>query len=153
GKDGICDCLHIATLGKPGQWGQGDVFAAWLKARSDFGATDLGAQVLTPELLANYEVIVAQDVRNGGRPYAPSEVAALSNWVTAGGGFMTLIGYADPPNELLNANTLLAAFGMSYGSQQILVGGGSTVPITVWVPHAVTEGITMVGVDNGYPAQ
>src|SRR5690606_5076652 len=30
GRDGICDCLMIATLGEPGVWGEGDVFATWL---------------------------------------------------------------------------------------------------------------------------
>src|SRR5215471_12066654 len=46
GHDGICDCLLIATLGVPGTWGQGDVFAAWLSSRSNFGAADLNDQVL-----------------------------------------------------------------------------------------------------------
>src|SRR5262245_32732688 len=55
GKDGICDCLRIATLGLAGPWGQGDVFAAWLDARSNFGATALNDQVLTPALLGQFE--------------------------------------------------------------------------------------------------
>ena len=44
---------------------------------------------------------------------------ALNDWVKAGGGFMTLIGYGDP-TELTNANTLLGAFAMNYGAMQIL---------------------------------
>lgn len=59
-KDGVCDCLLIATLGVKGGSGQGDVLAAWLTARSDTGATDLADQTLTPELLAKFQVIVAQ---------------------------------------------------------------------------------------------
>src|SRR5450631_2973409 len=65
--DGVCDCLLIATLGVKGSSGQGDVFAAWLTARSDTGAADLADQTLTPELLAQYEVIVAQDVHPESR--------------------------------------------------------------------------------------
>jgi len=151
--DGVCDCLLIATLGVKGGSGQGDVFAAWLSARSDVGAADLADQTLTPELLAKYEVIVAQDVHKN-HPYTESEVAALTAWVKAGGGFMTLIGYSRS-GEAHNVNQLLAPFSMSYTDQQILQKGSSssTVPITMWTPHPIDVGVTMVGVDNGYPVQ
>jgi len=153
GNDGVCDCLRIATLGVVGTWGRGDVFTAWLDARSDKGAVDLNDQVLTQALLDPFQVVVAQDLSKMKRTYAPEEVAALEAWVQAGGGFMTLIGY-DDPSELPNANTLLGAFGMSYDSVQILQkGGGSTVPVTQWVPHPVTQGVKLLGVDNGYPVQ
>jgi hypothetical protein len=151
GGDGICDCLRIATLGVPGKWGSGNVFSAWLNARSDLGATSLGDKVLTKQLLDGFEVIVAQDLSTMTRAYAPEEVTALSDWVKAGGGFMTLIGYAGT-SELANVNKLLAAFGMSYTAQAILPKqGGSTVPVTGWDPHPVTSGVLKVGVDNGYP--
>ena len=153
GGDGICDCLRIATLGLAGTWGVGDVFAAWLDARSDNGAVDLNDQVLTTALLDEYQVVVAQDVSKMNRSYAPEEVMALQQWVQGGGGFMTLIGYADP-DELANVNLLLAPYGMSYLPEQILQKqGGNTVPVTNWVAHPVTQGITLLGVDNGYPVQ
>src|SRR5262245_3474696 len=88
GNDGICDCLRIATLGVPGTWGVGDVFAAWLDARSDNGAIPLGDQVLTKALLDPFQVVVAEDLSKMNRAYAPEEVAALSDWVATGGGFM-----------------------------------------------------------------
>ena len=150
--DGVCDCLLIATLGVKGTSGKGDVFAAWLTARSDVGATDLADQTLTPELLDKYEVIVAQDVHKN-HAYSDSEVSALSDWVNKGGGFMTLIGYSDA-GEAHNVNKLLAPFGMSYTDQQILQKQGSTtIPITMWTPHPIDLGVTQVGVDNGYPVQ
>ncbi|MDI1446390.1 hypothetical protein [Polyangium sp. 6x1] len=153
GNDGICDCLRIATLGLPGQWGNGDVFASWLDARSDNGAVSLNDQVLTKDLLDKYQVIVAQNLSELGRTYSAAEVAALNDWVKAGGGFMTLIGYADP-TERTNVNTLLGSFGMSYGAQQILPqSGGATIPVTNWVSHPVTNGVTRIGVDNGYPVE
>lgn len=153
GGDGVCDCLRIATLGLAGVWGAGDVFAQWLDARSDNGAVALNDQVLTKELLDKYQVIVAQDLSKMNRTYAPEEVTALSDWVKAGGGFMTLIGYADP-SERTNVNTLLAAFGMSYGPAQILPqSGGQTIPVTNWVVHPVTNGVMRIGVDNGYPVE
>ncbi|UQA60556.1 ThuA domain-containing protein [Polyangium aurulentum] len=153
GNDGICDCLRIATLGLAGMWGNGDVFAAWLDARSDNGAVSLNDAELTKDLLDKYQVIVAQDLSKMNRTYSAAEVAALSDWVKAGGGFMTLIGYGDP-TERANVNTLLGAYGMSYGEQQILPkNGGATIPVKSWVSHPVTKGVSQIGVDNGYPVQ
>jgi len=147
--DGVCDCLLIATLGAPGQWGTGDVFASWLSARSNVGAVDLADQTLTSELLAKYEVIVAQDLSNNHQ-YSSDEVAALKAWVQAGGGFMTLLGYADP-GEGANVNQLLAPFGVSYGDKQILPAvNNSTAPITDFTPHPIDQGVKAVGIDNGY---
>lgn len=152
GSDGICDCLRIATLGVPGRWGEGDVFETWLNSRSNNGAVDLGDTVLSAEVLSPYQVIVAQDLSTG-HVYSAEEVQALDAWVKAGGGFMTLIGYADP-DMLDNVNMLLSSFGLSYGPDQALPRrGGQTVPVTEWLPHPVTEGITQIGVDNGYVVQ
>lgn len=160
--DGICDCLKIATLGYPGQWGNGDVFTSWLNGKSLDGAVSLGGQVLTADLLRPFQVVVIQDVRVGtagqegkgkgiGRKYSTAERDVLKAWVEAGGGVMTLIGYGDA-TEIENVNVLLGAFGMSYGSTQILAKtGGSTVPVTHWATHPTTEGVQKIGVDNGYP--
>jgi len=151
--DGVCDCLLIATLGVTGTWGKGDVFATWLSARSDTGATDLADQTLTPELLAKYEIIVAQDV-SANHQYTDDEVKALSDWVNKGGGFMTLIGYGQTDTEIDNVNRLLAPFSMSYLNMHILPKprtGNPTQPITMWNPHPIDMGVTAVGVDNGYP--
>ena len=98
-------------------------------------------------------MIVAQDLSRNGRTYTPEEVIALSDWVKAGGGFMTLIGYADP-TERTNSNALLEAYGMSYGSERILWNpNDTTVPVTHWVTDPVTQGVSKVGVNNGYPVQ
>jgi len=151
GNDGICDCLRIATLGLPGQWGEGDVFDMWLDSRSDSGAIDLNDQVLTPELLAPFQVIVVQDVSKMGRSYSEAEVQAFNGWLANGSGVMILIGYADA-SERANVNALLAMSGLSYADQPILQKqGGNTIPITGWQPHPVTEGVQQIGVDNGYP--
>jgi hypothetical protein len=153
GQDGICDCLRIATLGEPGRWGQGDIFSAWLDARSDNGAVHLHDAVLEAAELDKHQVIVVQDVSVLSRSYAQSEIDALRAWVEAGGGLMTLIGY-DDPDEIPNVNSLLAPLGLSYGSQPILQKqGGSTIPVTGWVAHPTTQGVSRIGVDNGYPVQ
>lgn len=152
GGDGICDCLLIATLGVKGTWGVSDIFKSWLNGKSDVGAKDLADAVLTPELLARYQVIVAQDVR-GNHAYSQAEVDALKAWVDKGGGFLSLIGYGES-TEVVNVNRLLAPLGTSYKNAQILPKQGSTVPIESWTPNSpVTAGITKIGVDNGYEVQ
>ncbi len=67
---------------------------------------------------------------------------------------MTLTGFSDP-TELTNVNAILGAFGLNYGSQQILQKGpnATTVAITTWYPHPTSANITAVGVDNGYESQ
>jgi len=151
GNDGICDCLKVATLGVRGTAGVGDVFATWLASRSVSGAVDLGSMVLTPALLAPFQVIVSQNVSEIGRAYSASEIQALNDWIKQGGGFMTMIGYADQ-SEIVNVNSLLAPVGMSYGEEQILAKmGGNTIPVAMWQTHPVTTGITRIGIDNGYP--
>lgn len=149
GMDGVCDCLRIATLGVAGNAGVGGVFAAWLDERSTLGAVDLGDAVLTAELLAPYQVILSQNI-SSGHARTPEEVAALEAWIRGGGGFMTLTGYADP-SERTNVNLLLLPSGLQYGPEPILYGGGVTVPVDTWHPHPVSDMVSRLGIDNGYP--
>ncbi len=116
GKDGVCDCLRIGTLGQPGEWGDGNVFAAWLDARAAQGAVALGDQEINATTLGDLQVIVVQNVSEIGRDYSEVEVQALDAWIRAGGGLMTLIGYADS-NERANVNRLLVPSGLSYAEQ------------------------------------
>jgi hypothetical protein len=160
GHDGVCDCLTIATLGNHFTEGQ-NIFGKWLDSRSNMGAVDLKDQTLTKELLANYKVIVAEDVeafelQGGGgisgigRYYTQAEADVLRDWVKAGGGFMAMvIGFMYAP-EVDNDNKLLSPFGMSFGTKGILYGGGTTLPVTHWNTHPITDGVTRLGFDNGY---
>jgi hypothetical protein len=151
-RDGICDCLKIATLGIPGGSGEGDIFGSWLDSRSDSPATPLRDAQLTPELLRQYQIIVVEDLHTLKRTYSDAELDSLAAWVRNGGGLMTLIGYAKP-DERTNVNELLRRFGVSYGEQPILARTGTTtVAVSTWLgPHPVVEGVKRVGVDNGYP--
>jgi hypothetical protein len=162
-RDGVCDCLRVATLGYRGSVGTANVFTQWLNGKSTYGAVALESQVITDDLLRPFHIVVVQDsqyVADGvtgpgygvGRVFSNDEVAALQRWVNAGGGLMTLIGYG-APSEVTNVNRLLAPYGMSYGSIPILYKGGSTIPITTWVSHPISDKITAVGVDNGFEAQ
>lgn len=162
GNDGVCDCIRIATLGTPGTWGAGDVFGEWLSARSTNGATSLDDQVLTPSLLNQFDIVIAQNVNSNlpsdgsggiGRAYSQDEIKALADFVQQRGGLMTMIGYSDS-TERTNVNSLLAGFGLAYGSEQILKKtNGATVAVKTWYQHPTTASITAVGVDNGYEVQ
>lgn len=162
GNDGVCDCIRIATLGTPGTWGEGDVFGEWLSARSTNGATALDDQVLTSSLLNQFDIVIVQNVNSNtpddgsggiGRPYSQEEIDALAEFVNRRGGLMTMIGFSDS-TERTNVNALLNAFGMAYGSEQILQKtNGVTVAVKTWYQHPTTASIAAVGVDNGYEAQ
>lgn len=158
GGDGVCDCLSIATLGSIGPWSSGgNIFASWLNARSPQGAVALAEQVLTPELLAPFDVIVTLHVGtsavsgNGrtvpARPaFTESEVAAFQAWVQGGGGVMTTIGYSgNEREEVVNVNRLLAPFGTGYSTSRLDLSDF----ITNWSPHPVTDGVRNIFTDNG----
>jgi len=131
-----------------GTAGGSGVFESWLQARSSFGADALGDRVLTPALLAPYQIILSQDI--SGRVRTADEAAALEAWIRAGGGFMTLTGYGSA-NEPANVNTLLAPTGIQYADTLVLCGCGFTLPVDGWHPHPVSDMITRLGMDNGYP--
>jgi hypothetical protein len=144
----------IATIGAAGKSGQGDLFADWLSSQGESTSGNLGDQVLTTAVLAPYRILVALDV-SGNHTYSTSEVAALQAWITAGGGFMTTLGYQAPmtPPEGTNVGLLLAPYGMSYGSVPILPDDSAANPVTNWVAHPVTQGITEIGFNNGFDVE
>jgi hypothetical protein len=144
----------IATIGAPGKWGQGALFMDWLSTQGESASGNLGDQVLTASLLAPYKILVAQDLSKN-HTYAASEVSALQAWITAGGGFMTMLGYqlAGTPPEGTNVNRLLAPYGMNYGGVPILGQMAGANPVTNWVQHPVTQGITEIGFNNGFDVE
>jgi hypothetical protein len=153
GDGGGAGC-PIATIGAPGMWGQGALFMDWLSSQGESASGNLGDQVLTASLLAPYKILVAQDLSNN-HTYSASEASALQAWITAGGGFMTMLGYQGPltPPEGTNVDRLLAPYGMNYGSVPILSDTAAANPVTNWVPHPVTQGITEIGFNNGFDVE
>lgn len=156
--DGVCDCLNIATIGEIGPWSNGgNVFRDWLNSRSPIGADELGNQVLTPDLLRKYQVIVVLyagtvGFEGGGRTlaahhvFSPDEVAAFEAWIKNGGGVMTTAGYTyDESAEVMNVNRLLSPLGAGYSTTKLDVQGF----VTSWQPHLLTEGVTRIRTDNG----
>jgi hypothetical protein len=157
GGDGVCDCLNIATLGRSGAWGTGNIFSDWLNSRSPKGAQDLGDQVLTEELIREFQVIVALDVSAlairvkgvdypAGHAYSDDEAAVMQAWITSGGGLMTTIGNTSNERvEVENINKLLAFSGMAYSTTLLDTEGD----VRVWEPHPVTEGMGVARIQNG----
>jgi hypothetical protein len=158
GGDGVCDCLRIATLGQIGPWSNGgNIFATWLDERSPLGAVSLGDQVLTDELLDQFQVIVvlhvaSQSVVGNGRTvpsnhiYSNNEIAAFERWVMAGGGAMTTIGYSgNEAAEVVNVNSLLAPLGLAYSTSRLEL----TSFVQRWEPHALTDGVRNIRTDDG----
>jgi hypothetical protein len=152
-RDGVCDCLRVATLGLHGTWGEGDVVRGWLSERLQTKVGSLDGEPLTEARLAPYQVLLVRDISVNNNPslsFSQAEVDALWEWVRNGGGLMTVVGYSGS-GELGNVNRLLEPYGLSYGTEAIIPGNGSAAPITQWFSHPITAGVTQVGADNGYP--
>jgi hypothetical protein len=152
GRDGVCDCLRIATLGLPGVWGEGDVFEGWLEARSDDSAVDFGNNALTPEMLLGIQILVLLDIseREITSEAQALEAVALTEWLEAGGGMVTLIGYQAGEFDVIEANAFLAPLGLAYDTEEVLHrSGDQTAPVSQFAEHPVFEGVSALGVDNG----
>lgn len=156
-KDGVCDCLNIATIGQIGGWSTGgNVFQTWLNERSPMGAVEIGDQVLTDELLRPFQVIVVLHVGNekvsGGiheltphHEFSADEAAAVERWVRGGGGLMTTIGYGDEVSEVVNVNRLLTPLKMAYSTTKKDTNGF----VQSWQTHPVTENVKKINTSNG----
>lgn len=166
--DGLCDCLRVGVLGYPGTSGRVDEIQKWMGEHTASTET-LGSQVLTTSLLARFDVLIVQDVRDGvadrrvgqegvgvgiGRVFAEAEAQALKSWVDEGGGLLTLTGFGLKSGENTNINRLLEPFELSYSPKSVLytARGRLSIPVTHWnATHPIASGITQVGVMNGYP--
>jgi hypothetical protein len=156
-KDGVCDCLNIATIGAIGPWSNGgNVFKTWLSTRSPTGAVELGDQVLTDALLSHYQVIVVLHVGNvkvdgnsrsveAHHEFTADEAAALARWVRAGGGLMSTIGYGDENSEVVNVNRLLTPHGMAYSTTKKATDGF----VQQWETHPISENVKKIRTANG----
>ena len=105
---GNCTCINIASIGHEGVWGpcssdSTTALQTWLNTQSTAKVVnyDSAKPTLTPQFLAQYDVILLQWLVDKGVKYddgAPwqfstQEVDALRDWVNAGGGLIVLNGY------------------------------------------------------------
>lgn len=140
GGDGICDCLAIAIIGTPGGLASSQ-FQQWLIDRGT--STDrIDPAVVDAAVLDPYDVVILDQLT---REYTPAEAAAFDAWVTAGGGLMAMTGHtASPVSAQQWPNGILGPMGLEY--QGALLNG----PVTDFVPHPITMGLTSVTFLGGF---
>jgi hypothetical protein len=171
-ETGECTCINIGMLGRlpsfgavPGQDNTA-ALQAWLNAKSSAVVSVHNTDVeLTPELLAEYDVLILQALEDqDGGPYwshTPEEIANLEAWVRAGGGIIGLTGYGAQSAEVNPTNKLLAFTGFSYNTDDIFPqcppdwNGccyclGNSNPVKGWnTAHPISSHITCVGAFHG----
>jgi hypothetical protein len=153
--DGVCDCLKIASMGRPGAFGKGDLqFRTWPNAMAQNHVVSLGDAQLSAELLAEYDVLIVLNVSTVAsvsgekvhHVFSDDEVSAFERWVRAGGGAFTTAGYSgEIAAEVANVNKLLAPFKLAYSPSQYGLDG----IITRWSAHPITEGVRRVYAEAG----
>ncbi|APR87647.1 hypothetical protein A7982_12996 [Minicystis rosea] len=165
---GHCSCITIASLGKPAHYGSDndntDAFQTWLNTKSSAKVDLVTTRTpLTPEFLANYDVLILQALEDAESGpfwhYEQSELDALANWVKSGGGLITLTGYGGDAGEVDPDNQLLAFTGISYNKDDILGQCPGGVPCYCWgnsVPmggfqasHPISANITQIAAFHG----
>ena len=153
--DGVCDCLKIASIGRPGAFGDSELaFRDWPNAMAQNHVVPLDSAELTDERLKPFDVLIVLNVstvpavaKDTPRSvFSDAEVQAFERWVRAGGGAITTSGYsADQEHEVANVNKLLAPFGLGYSpSKQGLDG-----MISSWTAHPLTAGVSRVFTEVG----
>lgn len=131
------DVCSVAILGDPGSNPSAN-FAAWLGERGPVverfeSVTALPA--LTAAELSRFDVVfldwLAPDTSVG---ISPSD---LGSWVMAGGRLVALSGYGDYPEALAVQNDLLLPLSVGFDTTGPIWG-----PVTQFVPHSITTGLT-----------
>jgi hypothetical protein len=142
GAGGACSLLRIGIIGNPGANPSSD-FQTFVKAlgTSTARVNTMPTDTFDPALLAGFDVVILDRL---ARPYTAAEANTLRTWVEAGGGVVSMSGYANSAAPDFYANPLLAPFGLSYGGP--LISG----PANNFVMHPTTAGLTSVTFAGGY---
>ncbi len=142
GRDGIPDCIRIGLLGNAGAYAASD-FVGWLHANgSSVERVLTDGESLTRLLLDRFDVVIIDWLT---REYSSAEAGIVFEWVSGGGGLMTMTGYDNSPADLTRPNSFLTAFGLRYVAP--LIHGGA---VTDFSPHPTTDGLASVTFLGGY---
>ncbi len=168
-----CTCIRIASIGHAGIYGACGMnndgtgaFETWLDTQSTAMVDSYPVKpTLTPTFLAQYDVIILQWMRDvpdagGDGPlwqFSQDEVDALTAWVRAGGGLISMSGYDGDGQEVVPLNTLLFFTDFVYnmdGTYGSVCSGsycwGGSCGLTGWnTASPIGAHLTEVGVDNG----
>lgn len=140
GGDGICDCLAIALVGTSGSLAASQ-FEQWLIDRGT-SAERIDPALVDAAVLDAYDVVILDQLT---RAYTPAEAMAFDAWVSAGGGLMAMTGHTSSPVSAQQwPNGILGPMGLEY--QGALLSG----PVTDFLPHPITMGLTSVTFLGGF---
>lgn len=137
-----CTQLNIAIFGNPGSNASAN-FQQWLeKSGTSVQRIQTTTSVpLTADVLKPFDVVVLDWLT---RDYTTAEAATFATWVSAGGGVASMTGYDNNTTDDWHANSLLAPLGVAYG------GPLRSGPVTDFVSHPITAGLTSVTFSGGY---
>jgi len=141
GGDGICDCLAIALIGTSGSL-TASQFQQWLIDRGT-SADRIDPPLVDAALLDAYDVVILDQLT---REYTPAEAAVFDDWVNAGGGLMAMTGHTSSPVSAQQwPNGILGPMGLEYQGELLVTG-----PVTDFLPHPITMGLTSVTFTGGF---
>lgn len=141
GGDGICDCLAIALVGTSGSLAASQ-FQQWLIDRGT-SADRIDPPLVDATVLDAYDVVILDQLT---RAYTPAEAAAFDTWVNAGGGLMAMTGHTSSPVSAQQwPNGILGPMGLEYQGELLVTG-----PVTDFLPHPITMGLTSVTFTGGF---
>jgi hypothetical protein len=151
---GECTCINIASIGRTATYGLGedntDAFVTWLNDNSS-AAVDLHIikPTLSMDFLLNYDVIILQALEDDEYgalwTFTADEAAALAQWVEAGGGLITLMGYGADAHEVEPTNFLLQFANIAYNRDDPF----TTCPDNLC--YCWGNSISVVGLDPSHP--
>lgn len=147
-RDGVCDCLRIATLGAPTFTFSAATYDAWLAEQGQGQVVALQSNTLTESTLSGLQLIIVHDVATIGRSFSTAEISALASWVEAGGGLLSLAGFGS--NDPTNVNMLLAPSGLRYRAEGVLLDLTffNAVAVQEWLPHPISAGVSSLPANN-----
>jgi hypothetical protein len=144
GKDGICDCVRIGLVGRPGYYGSNN-FQAWLQAR---GTTVTRIQEttndpLTAQQLAPFDMVILDWLQ---RPYTAAESQTFAQWLESGHGALALSGFAGD-YEVERPNSLMKVVGLTFGIVTTFEGKETVTDFTT--THPIARGVSAVTFNGG----
>jgi hypothetical protein len=174
---GVCTCINVLVYGRMPTYGAMPIgsdttlaFQNYLNTKSSATVTLATTyQPLTPEYLANYDVIILQALENAENmpawPFTAEDKANFETWVRAGGGVIALTGYGGNAVEVDPTNALLAFSGLQYAKDDVLGDtcnastpapgnccycAPTSYPLAGWNPaHPISANLTNVGAYHG----
>jgi hypothetical protein len=137
--------LRIGFVGNPGSASTA-LLIGYLSTSATVTRIDYNGSpsAINATVLGAFDVVVLDQLQ---RSYSGAEAQALADWVTAGGGVLSLTGYTGSGPDGANPNSLFVGLGVQYVTGQIF----SNANVVALVPHPVMQGVASLTFSGGYP--